>query len=586
MAELNRRDFIDLGPTRFAQLVGTLVRLEHPNSEVPDAPDGGADVLLEGRAKGPTYVWQVKHFEGTQPPWRKCVESLDRAVARYSPDRVTFVFSRDLTAPMKKTFKDKLQDRRPDIEIDYWGLFQLRERIANAAPSVRQRYFGDDSKDVLPGLLRALEHGGKPLETAADLAQRAFSLSEFANSRDPTFIYDINVGNVEAPDVTWNQVPYLVMTTEVGEHRLRVPVWPRAEANVEPVTVRFDEDEVGRTALADARRALAAGQPAELTQGVALRLPEAPALVKQSLAEVELTKGILQPGDSQPLKLSVGGLGSRLGCTFDLRPVPPDRAGVHSFGAVTDCLVLWLDLEPREFPHVQLHLRLEFRAVDDYGRTAAAARLAERFFRGDAVALDAPGFLPSEAAEPRGLTGDSEQADRLHAMGQLYVGLALLERYLGVRLDVPDDVRYGDIQELLVAARLLQERKGEANFGTIEQELPDDEVPAFLSQIDGGGIGRHALTMTVLGHELTLGLGEFDLPPFSLAIPEKSATPGRTVIRLIPRRDHKVKVRLLEVGGNPDSWRSTIMFGTAAATSALRGLGSGLLVDVDGRPLR
>ena len=86
------------------------------------APDGGLDTLLpsEDRAGKADRGWQAKHYPG-DIHWHKCVKSLDRAVALWEVNHVTFSFPRDLNQAEHITFHEKLSGRHDGVTVDYWA---------------------------------------------------------------------------------------------------------------------------------------------------------------------------------------------------------------------------------------------------------------------------------------------------------------------------------------------------------------------------------------------------------------------------------------------------------------------------------
>ncbi len=382
-------------------------------------------------------------------------------------------------------------------------------------------------------------------------------------------------------------MPYLVLTTEDGSQRVQVPAWPRPEAKVEPVELGFADDEAGRQALQAAREALAAGREAELTSGCRLRFGTAPLLARQALEELGSEQAVLRlcPGEPRSVTVHAEIPGGAVSHRFDARPIPPSCPGVHSFGAVTDCLALWLDLEPGEFPEVSLHVRLELRRARSH-RCNAAAALLVRGFAGDGARLEAPGLLPADPSEVAATGAGAEQLDDLNFQVQLFSALTIIEDHLGVHLRIPDNLTWGDLEDAVKAATVLQNRGGTGSFADLEQELDDREVGGFLDGVALGGVVRHPMHATVFGVRLLLGMAEMALPRFRLVVPTPAGRPGRTAVKLISEPGQQLPFRLLDItDGNPTVWRTEILLGPAAATAALRGPATGQLVDVAGHPL-
>lgn len=108
----------------FERLVYDLIHAEQPAAVRPRPPDSGADVLVPASEGEAPAVFQVKHFIG-RVDWSRCEESLSAARA-LEPSRVTFVFSRDLTARELRTFQRKLVEPHDDLGVDLWTLSKLR----------------------------------------------------------------------------------------------------------------------------------------------------------------------------------------------------------------------------------------------------------------------------------------------------------------------------------------------------------------------------------------------------------------------------------------------------------------------------
>lgn len=588
MPELTRRDFLDLGPAMFEQLVGSLVRIQHSHATAPAAPDGGADVLVPADGARKALVWQVKHFEGSEPPWKKCEESLEQAVARYGPGEVTFVFSRDLTQKMLKTFERRLQKHEnfAGIKVRQWGIFELREMLA-AHPEVRTRYFGDANQ--LPAILRSLSQGGQQMETGADLVARAFALSRFADEHDPSFRYEMRAAAGELSAAAWDEPPFIVMTTRQDGHEVQLPAWARPEAKVGAAIAGFTDDEAGAEAREYVRRKLAAGEQADISSGFWVQLPVAPTLMKDAFEQEGESSHVatLQPGDPVPVQVSASYEGGALSYGFDVRPVPPERDGVRSYGAIAENLELWLNLVllPEE-QRIRLEIRVGFRPGDDYARSGLAATFAAAVATGAAVDIRAPDLLPDGPVEKTSRSDTSnEEAQRLQGAGQLYLGLALIEQTLGLRLRVPEIVTWGDVRDVIHVACMLQDGEATMNVGEMQQELDNDQVAAFVNGIDRAVV-RATFGMEVLGKEVTVGRVEFPTPRFALVVPTREGLPpGRTMVRLVPEAGGQVRGRLVETGVPAEPRSTEILMGSAALTAVMPAPLSGLLLRPDGTAL-
>lgn len=112
-----RQAIAALTPSSFEQLAFDVVRVSHPGVERLRAPDGGADLKVEGP---PVHVWQAKH-NMARIDWASCRESLERAVREHQPQFVTFIFPKDLTALESKKFSALKEIVPAFVAIDYHG---------------------------------------------------------------------------------------------------------------------------------------------------------------------------------------------------------------------------------------------------------------------------------------------------------------------------------------------------------------------------------------------------------------------------------------------------------------------------------
>jgi hypothetical protein len=83
-----RFDLAALSPEDFEALCIRLARLEIVGVTGTRAPDGGADALQADPGGDYRRAWQAKNHR--QIDWRKCRESLDKAVDTYGIAHFTF----------------------------------------------------------------------------------------------------------------------------------------------------------------------------------------------------------------------------------------------------------------------------------------------------------------------------------------------------------------------------------------------------------------------------------------------------------------------------------------------------------------
>ncbi len=144
--QLLRQRIVGMTPDDFEQLVFELVRRDEPTAERIKAPDGGADVLRSETEQRPAKVWQAKRYAG-DINWGECEESLVRAIGRWSPEEIVFVFARDLSETTEASFTTRLAEHHAAIEVSAaitrWGISELVLRL-NERDDLRVRFFGRD----------------------------------------------------------------------------------------------------------------------------------------------------------------------------------------------------------------------------------------------------------------------------------------------------------------------------------------------------------------------------------------------------------------------------------------------------------
>ena len=359
--EITQRDLEDLGDERFEDLVAAVVFAEYPDAERPDAPDGGADVLVPATEAHGALVWQVKHYT-RRIAWKKCEESLDAAVASYDPEAITFVFPHNLTKPRRDEFEERLAKRYPKVKVMPWGLERIKELLARH-PRIATRYFGEDRTDVLPGLLRAVAQGGKELENTRDIADRAFELDSFADVSDPSFEYEMSFGRADAAPKVWSDTPFMVIDEVRDGRRLTTEARLRPEAKGE-LLGGFTDDEAGERSREKAREAFAAGESVEVNEGVWMQANPAPVAAMEAYEvakERGLTHGLakLSPGEPHEFEMRLELAGETATRRFVARPIPPRAGAKLAYGSAQDGLAVFLDFQLDKPPVVSIDFRVE-----------------------------------------------------------------------------------------------------------------------------------------------------------------------------------------------------------------------------------
>lgn len=534
--EVTARDLRDVGDQRFEQIVASLVLAEHPDAERLAAPERGADVLLPATPSRRARVWQVKHYPD-DIAWKKCEESLDDAIASYDPEQVVFVFPRDLSKPHRDRFEERLVKRHPDVTVKYWGLHRIQEALARH-PDISIRYFGEDRGDLLPGVIRAVQQGGKELETTRDLADRAFALDAFADVADPSFEYEMSSGSAFRKPQLWEQPPFMVFHETRGDRRLSAAAWLRPEADAD-VSCGFTHDDDGNRAREQVREAFAAGKPIELPKGAWIEIRNAPIVAKEALDSsaqegFEDETSTLTPGGSVDFTLRLGSADDAPRRTFAVRSVPPSKAFQRSFGCISDGLALFAEFALTELPNVELNLRINVRPVRDPAVNAAAARFMLAFFRADEVFCTAPELLPDAGLVISGADKPEIDGSVLASLAvdlALFDALTIIEERFGP-IDTPDRFSRREFEEVIEAAQTLKADSGNVTFEELVTELDHQAVADFMRQTQAGRPGRHPLHVRVFGRQLQVGIAEFDMPPIRAVTTEPGSKPGKTRVRV------------------------------------------------------
>jgi hypothetical protein len=554
--EVTSRDLQDLGDERFEQLVASLVFAEEPCAERPANPDGGADVLVPASGAQRARVWQAKHYT-SHISWSKCESSLDDGVASYDPGEVTFVFARDLTKPQRDKFTERLVDRHPSVKVKHWGLHRIQELLARY-PDIACRYFGEDRIDALPSLIRAFQQGGKELENTRDLADRAFDLDTYADVSDPSYEYDVSFGRADLPKPLWSEPPFMVVEQIRGDRRVTTEARLRPEAQAD-VLCGFSADEAGERAKDRVREAFAAGQSIDLTEGLWLRVENAPVVAKEALDAArdqtwDQATSTLSPGPPQELEVRLGARDDALRRIFGTRPLPPAEGSQFSFGSIDSGLALFADFALSKPSTVSLNLRLSFRRSEDSAVDAQAAKFMLEFLRAERVTCIAPGLLPDAGLVLEGANKPhADEADLAHLefCVALLDAVATIEANFG-SLAVPDTITRGDFEQAVAAASILRRDGGSVSFEELSIELPYDQVDEFIRLAQAGHPGRHPVRFKVFGRVLDLGLAEFNTPPVRLVATERGDAPDEARIRLRTENTN-IPFRLVQRGQPEES---------------------------------
>lgn len=547
--ELLRRQIKVMPPARFEQLVFELARREDESVQRLVHPDGGADVVLGDADK--RRVWQAKRYPD-DINWKECEKSLDDAIARWSPQHVTFAFARDFSDPVEASFRDRLVARGKDagIPVDAWTLSEIVRRLGENQ-DIKERFFGSEQASLLESLQRVIDAGGV-VQSGGDLVSRLNSLGDYTGRRDPNFEYSLtSVGSQR--ELAWEEPPYL--TLQVGDKRRTVELstWAREGADVAVPSFSFNHDEAGQAARSNAVRALARGEAATVESGGVLTF-HMPELVKEALPDVEELRGGLLtfvPPDPIEVELEIDHPDGKLVVGVSVRPAPPRPCGVAAYAGYSGFVLVELSATAYEPPKLSLDLTLAAEYGSDAGANRAAAEFLRAFYTHTMLTIRSDDLLPGSGAISGQFRGEQvpEEVEWLRMMVDFYGAVEFLEERLGESLPIPDSFSREDVLRAITAAEVLREGRGTATFsetsGMVEKPL---DIPRLPDDLRNQPI-RRAVTYDVLGKELNLGVGEYALPPLKIVeiVPYGHTPDAPARVRLAPDGDDQMEFRLVGV---------------------------------------
>jgi hypothetical protein len=536
---------------RFEQLVFELAHRDDPEVRRLQHPDGGADTVKPTGDDTASVVWQAKRYAGPIK-WPECEKSLERSIERWTPSRVIFAFPRDLSERYETTFHTRLVKPGADkgVEVGLWNQSELVRRLADA-PDLKTRFFGREQEASLEKLDRVIKTGGK-LEDAEDLVERARTLSEYAESRDPDFTYSIASSGPQAPAPTsWEEVPYVEMTATGPSGRVKVTAWPREGATVEPAGYWFTPDEAGENARREAVRSWARGEDAVITGGAQLRI-QFPDAMKELLEDPSLLEGgtlRMSPGPAFQAEVRVRGADGEVVREFEMRPVPPRHGAYGALAGWAGVVLVEVNFVVEDEKHASGNITFSPEFGEDFREAAEGAALVHAFctheefsFRSDLLFPNGIGGL-SEERPPR------DQCEEMEWRYRLYSDVALLEEQLGIDLSFPDEVEVDDLNAIGTAADVLRAGEGSATFEQAEGMVQNPaDIPKLPDDFRRLAVRRRMVTYPIFGREVEVGLADYELPPLKVVdiIPygQTPNSPARVV--LAPEGDGQMRFRLVD----------------------------------------
>jgi hypothetical protein len=531
-----RRQIAVMDPGRFEQLVLELARRENPEVRRLTNPDSGADTLLPEEPGRQAEVWQAKRYpDGIN--WQECEGSLDSAIERWKPARITFAFPRDLSSPLEDSFETRLvkPGRERGVSVELWNLSELVRRLDDHK-DLKVRFFGEEQEGLVDAVLRAAQAGGK-LHDANDLVKRAEALSDFAEQQDPDFTYSITSAAASTPVPEWENSPHLRMTVINGDRQATVAAWPREGADV-GASFWFVDDDTGRAARQEALEHWARGEEAVVNEGAQVQF-STPELMRQLMPDPE-TMGRaghlrIPAATAFEASLEVTAGGETHTRHFEVRPMPPRPGAYGALAGYAGSVLMEVNFRNRDDETVGADFSLHSRFSQDAHESAEAAALLHAWCTHEHVRFHSATLFPKGIEGDGHVTEAPEAAEETQWRKEFYAGVVFLEDRLGVELPLPEEVTSEDLAAVGTASAALRSGEGTATFteasGFVDNPL---DIPRIPDEFDKMGTVRRMVTYTVFGRVLDLGLAEYEIPPVRVVniIPygQTPTSPARVVI--------------------------------------------------------
>ncbi len=531
----------------FERLVYELAHRQEHEVQRLATPDGGADTVRPATDNSPAKVWQAKHYPD-KIDWGKCEKSFESSVERWGPSDIVFVFPRDFSEQLQKSFHSRLvtPGKKKGIKVTSWTQADLI-RLLNEHDDLRVRFFGKTQEGPSAGLERMLQTGGR-LETAPDLIDRAKTMAGFTEQSDPKFTYTTTSAGASAPAPNWGELPF--MTVAVGDQKTRVEVatWPREGVEVQRPTFSFNDDEAGQKARLAATEALAEGKEAVVRDGAQIQV-DAPKL----FAEMEpFSSGSggqmsLKPGEPIPLRMQIESpLGDET-YEIEIRPVPFAPGAVASFAGYAGKALVVISIRLLEEPMVQANVTMRgvFTPSPDENLQTATTLLA--FNSHTNLSLDSDRLFPASGEISGSFTGQegndaltSEQLEELEHRKRLFENLVLIQQKTGQEITIPDEYSWEDVAAAETAAEILRKRTGTVTVGELTAEIENPaEIPGLPDKLLDGEV-RRPLAMEIFGQEIELGEAVYPIPKMKITEVAHHGTQADSPARVV-----------LEVDGDP-----------------------------------
>jgi hypothetical protein len=138
--------------------------------------------------------------------------------------------------------------------------------------------------------------------------------------------------------------------------------------------------------------------------------------------------------------------------------------------------------------------------------------------------------------------GQDMDAEATGALRDFYTNVAFIENYLGIDLPIPAEFFPMDLDAAATMVEVLRTGHGSSTFEGLEATVPDPTtVPGLPARFAKQGPAIQEVTYPLFAREISLGPGEYPLPPLKIA---KFVALGTT-----PNAPARVR---LEADGDPE----------------------------------
>ena len=539
--------YLDLHDEDFEELTFLLARLEEPDLVRPKAPDLGLDAVVLGEGDAPApRGFQSKHFVTGSPSWPKCRKSLDDAVANYDVKHVTFAFPRDLTGKQIKKFQEELADSYPGVKTDFWGASQLTARLLTSEEGERiaRHIFGVDEYERMARLIRA----GQDLDTTG---QAISVLGAAGNlfSDDPYFDYRIGTRPVSAPGTppAAGAVMRLEVADEHGVHSIDAHARPAALAadRLPKGTMHLAGEEAirrfqefmrvgGEFALEDVRMEWEQ-QPKHIAEFLGSEVDEGSVVLR--------SERVLPP---QPMRILFQTTTGDVSVDFDMQPTAPpagwDFALVGQRGGTTMQMTVRRRGEGGE---MDVNWSWRMGASHSADEHLVGLKILEAATGDGDVRIIEPqsGEILAVAASP-----EKPIDETMKVLTRVLEDIVALESWLGVRIDVPEEITGADANAVRWAVELIKGVEGawsDMNF-TLDRDPGEDAFSeAGIMQV------RRSVWLDLFGRRYELG-EEATYVTGAKVVSTEQVPDGRKFVLQPATPDAKMLTRL-ERGGPADA---------------------------------